>query len=421
MKDLPIKIKVFLITIYTLCIASLFIYIKYFGINEIKLNIEELIFFGVLMTLTESFAVYYKDISVSTSFAIQLTTMILFGPLFTVAVQIIGLTFRVTNNNTKSTIIKTPFYKTLFNYSIVTIPIILGSYIYIALGGIFPFDSYKWIPLIVFICVYFLTETFIISMLFTLLYGENLIRNYISNLRLGFLNILAMVPFALMLVEIYIYFKYIGVMIAICPILLVRYSFLLFIKEKSQYKETITALMHAMEARDKYTEGHSERVADLSIIIAKELKFSQNKLEKLKISAMLHDVGKIGIDDSILNKKGKLTKEEYEKIKEHPTIGSKILNDISGMTQEKFIVEHHHERYDGKGYPSGLSGDEICIEVYIVELADCIDAMATDRPYRKALPKQKILEEIKNNSGTQFNPKVVDAYLKYIEKLGENT
>jgi len=174
--------------------------------------------------------------------------------------------------------------------------------------------------------------------------------------------------------------------------------------------------MLAIEARDVYTQGHSKRVAEISASIAKELKYSERKIEQLSMASLLHDVGKIGIDDHILNNPGKLSDEEFNIIKKHPLIGYNILKDIKNLENILPIVRHHHERYDGKGYPDGKRVDELSLSVFIVQLADSIDAMATDRPYRKALSHDVIIEELKKHSGSQFHPEVVEAYFKVLEK-----
>jgi uncharacterized domain HDIG len=186
----------------------------------------------------------------------------------------------------------------------------------------------------------------------------------------------------------------------------------LYIDSKNQLLQTVDALTCAIEQRDKYTEGHSQRVADLAYEIAKNLKFNESKLEQLKMAALLHDVGKIGVSDTILNKPGKLTNEEFVAIKNHPVMGYNILKNVKNMDKINIIVRNHHERYDGKGYPDGKNSEDLDIDVFIVQLADSIDAMATDRPYRKALSEEQIIDEIKNNCGTQFHPQVVEAYLK---------
>jgi len=221
-----------------------------------------------------------------------------------------------------------------------------------------------------------------------------------------------MIPFGIILALFYNRYGYFGVSLALFPILLAKYTFSLYIDSKNQYIQTVNAFMNAIEARDEYTEGHSQRVAEISEMIARELKYNQKKIEQLNIAAMLHDIGKIGIKDDILNKPGKLTKEEFDIIKSHPDIGCKIIKDVKNLEYAQSIIRHHHERYDGNGYPDSKKADELSLDVFIVQLADSIDAMSTDRPYRKALSQEKIMEEINNNVGTQFHPKVVEAYFK---------
>jgi HD-GYP domain-containing protein (c-di-GMP phosphodiesterase class II) len=157
-------------------------------------------------------------------------------------------------------------------------------------------------------------------------------------------------------------------------------------------------------------------VAEISASIAKELKYNDWKIERLNMAALLHDVGKIGIDDHILNKPGKLTKEEFDTIKTHPQIGYNILKDIKNLENILPIVHYHHERYDGNGYPDGKKPEELSLDVFIVQLADSIDAMSTDRPYRKALHPDIVLDEVRKCSGSQFHPKVVEAYFKMLDK-----
>jgi HD-GYP domain-containing protein (c-di-GMP phosphodiesterase class II) len=256
--------------------------------------------------------------------------------------------------------------------------------------------------------------------MFSLLQSKSIVYTLVINIKLSILNGIAMIPFAIILALLFKQYTYLGVVFFIFPIMLARYTFSLYINSKSQYTDTVDALMRAMEARDKYTEGHAQRVAELVKEIAKELKYNDWTIDKLNIASLLHDVGKIGIDDCILNKPGKLTDEEYDIIKSHPEIGYGILKDVKNLKDIIHIVKHHHERYDGKGYPDGMSGDELNLDVYIVQLADCVDAMTTDRPYRKALTLEQVISELENNSGTQFHPKVVDAYLNLQKKKNEN-
>jgi len=172
-------------------------------------------------------------------------------------------------------------------------------------------------------------------------------------------------------------------------------------------KDLVSSLVSAIEAKDKYTLGHSQRVSDYAVSIEKKLHMSPEQINEVRIAGMLHDVGKIGISDEILHKPSKLSQDEYEEVKKHPSIGSFILNtlDLSDSTME--AINYHHERYDGKGYPLGLSGKELSLEAQIIALSDAYDAMTSDRPYRKAMTHEEAITEIKRCSDTQFNPTLV--------------
>ncbi len=185
---------------------------------------------------------------------------------------------------------------------------------------------------------------------------------------------------------------------------------------KNTYLATVEALANAVEARDSYTRGHTERVYLLSYAIAEELGWTQEQLGDLKIGALLHDIGKIGVPDSILNKPGPLTQAEAEIMKKHPITGAKMVESISFLRPSLPYILYHHERHDGMGYPSGLSGDNIPLPGRILAVVDTIDAMTSDRPYRKGRSLALAMDEIKNYSGTQFNPAVVKACLSAYDK-----
>lgn len=177
------------------------------------------------------------------------------------------------------------------------------------------------------------------------------------------------------------------------------------------YMNTIEALAYAVEAKDKYTKGHSLRVSNYAALIGKNMGLSKDLIEKIKIAGILHDIGKIGISDSILMKPGKLTEKEYDIIKQHPEISKKIIEPI-GLSRDIIDgIEKHHERYDGKGYPFGLNDDKIPIVAAILSVADSLDAMTSDRSYRKGMPLDDAMNELLENKGTQFNPYVVDSVI----------
>jgi len=173
---------------------------------------------------------------------------------------------------------------------------------------------------------------------------------------------------------------------------------------------TLFAFVKALEARDAYTQKHSTRVADVAMLIAEEMKCSEDELNILNVAGRLHDIGKIGIRDDILLKPGKLTVAEFNKIKEHPDIGADIVGQLGLWGTEQKIIRCHHERFDGSGYPNGLKGDEIPLLSRILAVADSFDAMASDRSYRKKLPNLEVVRNIQKGAGTQFDSKVVDAF-----------
>ena len=175
---------------------------------------------------------------------------------------------------------------------------------------------------------------------------------------------------------------------------------------------TLFAFVTALEVRDLYTRKHSTRVARYAHMIAEQMGCTEEELDVINFAGSLHDIGKIGIRDDILLKPGRLTDEEYEKIKEHPVIGADIISKLGLWDREMEIIRHHHERYDGKGYPDGLAGDDIPKLARIMAVADCYDAMASDRAYRKKMDKESVVKIIRENSGTQFDPEAVEAFLK---------
>ena len=176
-------------------------------------------------------------------------------------------------------------------------------------------------------------------------------------------------------------------------------------------RSTLLAFSETIEQKDAYTKGHCHRVSAISLALGKALGYSNEKLVILEGGALLHDIGKIGISEQILNKSSALTKEEYAIIKMHPVFGERIVAHIDLFQPYRPIIRSHHERMDGKGYPDGLKGDQIPIDAAIVTLADAFDAMTSDRAYRSALPAEIAVEEIKLFSGTQFHPHLVELFM----------
>lgn len=182
------------------------------------------------------------------------------------------------------------------------------------------------------------------------------------------------------------------------------------------YLGTIQTLARAIDAKDPYTKGHSDRVTRYAVKIAREMHLSESAIRNIEYSALIHDIGKIGIQESILTKKGALSGTEYEIVKMHPLIGESIITPVKFLNGIAPLILYHHERFDGKGYLEGLRGEAIPLGARIISVADAFDAMTSDRPYRKALTRKKAREELEKDSGKRFDPQVIEAFLRLLDR-----
>ena len=183
-------------------------------------------------------------------------------------------------------------------------------------------------------------------------------------------------------------------------------------KIRASYFNAVTALAYALEAKDVYTIGHSQRVTEISVAIAEHLKLPKENIEKVRLAGLVHDIGKIGVRESVLNKPGSLSDEEFKHVRLHSVTGERILKPIVDDEEILKAVRHHHERYDGNGYPDGLKGELIPRLARIISVADTFDAMTSERPYRKALSIDAACAEVERCRGTQFDPESADAFLE---------
>jgi HD-GYP domain-containing protein (c-di-GMP phosphodiesterase class II) len=182
---------------------------------------------------------------------------------------------------------------------------------------------------------------------------------------------------------------------------------------------TVTSLAEAVDKKDAYTHSHSEAVGRLAQRLALELGFSSAAAERVRIAGRLHDIGKIGVPDSVLCKPGPLGDSEYALIRKHPSDGEAILAPLDQLADLLPVVRHHHERFDGRGYPDGLAGEAIAVEARIVQVADTYHAMSSSRPYRAALDRDRVRGELERNAGTQFDPEIVRAFIRLMPSLND--
>lgn len=185
---------------------------------------------------------------------------------------------------------------------------------------------------------------------------------------------------------------------------------------KEMYLGTIQTLAEAIDAKDSYTRGHAERVTMYAVEIAREMQLSRQLIKNIEFASLIHDIGKIGVKDCVLTKPGKLSESEYEEIKQHPQTGEQILAPIEFLTNIAPLILYHHEQYNGAGYPEGIRGEEIPVGARIINVADAFEAMISERPYSKGMTVEEAIEELKDGAGTQFDPDVVDAFIRVLKR-----
>jgi putative nucleotidyltransferase with HDIG domain len=188
-------------------------------------------------------------------------------------------------------------------------------------------------------------------------------------------------------------------------------------RHEALFLQTVTALAQAVEMRDLYTGNHTQRVTTYSLLLAEEMGVSEEQRRQLQVATLLHDIGKIAIDDQILLKPGRLSDQEFDRMKTHVLRGAEIVQMIPGLAWALPVVRGHHERWDGRGYPDGLKGEGIPLTARVVAVADAFDAMTSDRPYRAGMPPARAFAELSAGSGTHFDPECVEAFLRIRPKL----
>ncbi|UCG50407.1 MAG: HD-GYP domain-containing protein [Candidatus Latescibacterota bacterium] len=292
-----------------------------------------------------------------------------------------------------------------FNVPLLILTVGLAGLVYESFGSTWTsLDSPRFlIPLLVCGLVYYLVNTASISTIIGLSEGKNPFRIWKLNYLWNFFHILAFLPVAAIIALVYVKSGMWTIALFVVPLFLARYTFQLYIEMKEAHINTVAALTSALDANDPYTHGHSYRVSRYAMRLGSAMGLSSKDLEILEYSALLHDIGKIAIQKEILHKAGRLTDDEFRSLKAHPSTGADIVENLKFLKEAAVIVRYHHEQPDGKGYPEGLTGDEIPVGSRILLCADAFDAMTSDRPYRKGLPIDAVVEQFEIYKGSQFD------------------
>lgn len=391
-------------------------------INVIENPIElQLIFFVLLSIVAESLIIQFsKDQYISAGFAVSMASLIIFNPGTAAVIVFLGSLLKVYYEVGFCFFqLKGSFYKRIYSASIHAIGTYLSACVYHEISKQYPYGmlhGFNLLGMFTAICVYISVHLLLLLVLHRVLERRTL-KNLLKDLKWVTFNLIAMAPIGIIMAIAFEKSGWFMVTLILGPLIMARYSFKLYIDMKQQYFDTIKTLSNALDAKDNYTNGHSMRVAEFSVLIAAKMQMLPNQIEVIKTAAVLHDIGKIGIADAIINKPGRLEMNEIYEIRRHPEIGDQILKDVKALKKIAKIVKHHHERYDGNGYPDSLMGEEIPRESAIISVADAFDAMTSNRIYRLAMTEDRAIEAIRTEKGLQFHPEVVEAFEACVDEF----
>jgi putative nucleotidyltransferase with HDIG domain len=368
-----------------------------------------------LSVLTERFSIHFpiggKSASTSIAFIPLLTSVLALEPPFAVAIAI------TTAFIGQFVFLKRELLRGMFNVAQWVLTVVLASLVYESLGGnLGELGDISLMNIVALTITFFFANQLLVSIGVALNRGERVTQVFVRVTSVAGANIfydLLISPLTVIVAMLYQQYWVGGLLMVVLPLLLIRHSYWVIHKLQRANKDILEILIKTIETRDPYTSGHSLRVAHLAKAIAEDMDLPTSKVDRIHMAALVHDIGKIEpIYEELLQKKGPLTPDEWRVIETHAAKGAEFLTTLSSFSAEIIAaVRHHHEKYDGTGYPDRISGDAIPLASRIIMLCDSIDAMLSDRPYRRALSIDQVRAELIRCSGSQFDPKVVQAIL----------
>jgi HD superfamily phosphohydrolase YqeK len=370
---------------------------------------------GLLLVVSDSAATLLRvqNLAWSANSVAVLAAIVLVGP---VGAALVGIFSLLTARRRLSGL------QRLFNAGMMALTGYLPGQIYLAMDGKVGVPTARSFPTL--IGVFAVVAVVHVLVNYSLLEGALWLSRAPSqgillslDLRMG-LTELGYCAFGLLIAALWGELQAFAPVLVLVPLLVARWAVAQFAAQQRAYEATVSALCQAVETKDFYTRGHSDRVSRGSVMIAREIGMHGDRVEALRYAGMLHDVGKLGVPTRVLQKTGKLTDEEYAAIQLHPMRGLEIVREIGFLDEAMAGIMHHHERIDGRGYPMGLAGDEIPEFARVLAVADAFDSMTSTRSYRGARPVADAIEELRKWSGTQFDPAFVDAFVAAVRRDG---
>src|SRR6266702_4864183 len=364
--------------------------------------------FALLGIVSDSFffRIPFAKVHTSVGFIPFLASVAILGHPWPMAVS--GLTALIVDTFVR----RKPAIKVWFNTAQYMLASGLGGLVYTSLGGIVSLDefSFSLVPFLALVVTFFIVNHGSVSLAVSFSSRGVSVREAWGRISgSALLTDLFSSTLAVLLVFLYVKLQFLGLAIIVFPLFLARQHYQMNLQLQEELEEKLELMVKAMEARDPYTSGHSRRVAEYALVIARELRLSATEVDEIKRAALLHDVGKIYEEFApLLRKEGKLTPEERMIMRTHVTRSAQLVETATRLRGSvQAMIRHHHENFDGSGYPDGLVSNDIPIGARIIMIADTIDAMTTDRPYRRAMSLSRALEELETFAGRQFDPQLV--------------
>jgi len=413
-RESPLAFKVYYFTF----IAFGFFFFSYLVRDFPLQRFPDVLLFSFLIVVADSAQITLPrgGASIYASSPFDLAAIVLLGPAAAVLVEAIASFF------TEVVVQRRAAVKYAFN-----VPLLITT---VGAAGVaywsFPqewirLDSPRFlVPLTVASVVYYLVNTISVSLVIALRATKGFFHIWKQNYMWTFFHIFAFIPIGAIIALVYTAYGKWTLLLFLVPVFLARYSFKLYIEMKEAHINTVAALTSAIDANDPYTHGHSYRVSRYALRVGRALGLPARDLEILEYGALLHDIGKIAIKHDILLKKERLTDQEFLSLKQHPTVGADIVENLKFLREAAVLVRYHHEQPNGRGYPEGLKGRDIPLGARIILVCDAFDAMTSDRPYRKGLPVEQVTAQIEKFRGEQFDAEIAGVVLDLVRR-GEFT
>jgi putative nucleotidyltransferase with HDIG domain len=357
------------------------------------------------------------SISVSTAYPILVATVILLGP------AVGGLVAGLSAIPSALLVSERRLLRGVFNSGQLTLAFLAAGWVYGLAGGRAlagaPLSVSEIpgvvLPLALVAATALLINTSMVAVVVTLSSGVSLLSVWKSSFAWSIPVQASLTLLALSLAQVVAAEGIVGLGLFAVPLLIARQFYERYVTLRRTYADTVRSLVAVIEAKDSYTKGHSERVAAYSVEIARRLGFNDQRIERIELAALLHDLGKVGISKEILSKSSRLNQAEYREIQTHPEIGARIIESVPFLADLIPFIATHHERIDGSGYGSQLSGEDIPVEARVLSVADAFDAMTSSRPYRAALSREETVRELRRCAGQQFDPVVVEVFVEALD------